>query len=134
MKKFEILEHITDLKVKVFGRDKKELFQNAIIGMYKGARYKGEDGKIKREISVSTSDLPSLFVEFLNELLYLTEIHQELYETIQFKKFDDRCVKGNLIGKKLQRMGVLIKGVTYHQLDIRQRQDGIWEETILFDI
>jgi SHS2 domain-containing protein len=31
-------------------------------------------------------------------------------------------------------MGVHIKGVTYHGLDIHQEKDGTWQATILFDI
>lgn len=134
MKKFEILEHIADLKIRAFGRDKKELFLNAMIGMYRGARYVGKDKKTKREITISALDLPSLFVDFLNELLYLTEIHREVYETLQFKKFDNQHVGGILIGKKLKRMGVLIKGATYHQLQIHQKKNGTWEAVVLFDI
>ena len=39
MKNFEILEHTADLKVKVFGKTKKDLFENAMIGMLKAAKY-----------------------------------------------------------------------------------------------
>ncbi len=40
----------------------------------------------------------------------------------------------NTCGKKLKSIAVQIKGVTYHNLDIHQREDGSWEATILFDI
>jgi len=33
MKKYEILEHRADLKIRVFGKTKKELFKNALLGM-----------------------------------------------------------------------------------------------------
>lgn len=134
MKKYEILEHVTDLKIRTFGKNKKELFLNSMIGMYEGARYQSEGEKIEREIKVSSQDLASLLVDFLSELLYLTEVNREVYQQIQFKKFHVTKIEGILIGKKLKRMGVHIKGVTYHQLDIHQREDGIWEATVLFDI
>ena len=154
--KYEILEHVTDLKIRSFGRTKEELFLNAMSGMYEGAKYEVQDGKIEREMKVSSPDLASLLVDFLSELLYLTEINREVYEQIQFKKFDDPStlrqaqgrpefdrratssgqvkLEGILIGKKLKRMGVLIKGVTYHDLEIHQRKDKTWEATVLFDI
>ena len=134
MKKFEILEHITDLKIRAFGKDKKELFLNTMIGMYTGARYESEGREIKREIQISSLDSSALLVDFLNELIYLTETHKEVYHRIQFQKFNNQDLQGTLIGKKLQKIGVLIKGATYHQLQIHQREDGIWEATILFDI
>lgn len=139
--KYEILEHVTDLKIRFFGKDKEELFLNAMIGMYEGAKYEIQDGKIEREVKVFSHDLASLLVDFLSELLYLTEINQEVYEQIKFQKFNDPStssgqvkLEGILIGKKLKRMGILIKGVTYHDLDIHQREDEIWEATVLFDI
>lgn len=134
MKKFEMLEHISDLKIKVFGKDIKEIFENAMIGMFEGARYQEEEKEVKREIKVSSQDLPSLLVNFLSETLYLSEVNQEVYNQAQFKKFTDKEIEGILLGKKLKRMGIVIKGVTYHNLDIQQKKDGNWEATILFDI
>ena len=134
MKRFEILEHKADLKIRVFGKSKEELFENAINGMFEGARYEGEGTKIKREIKVSSQDLPSLLVDFLSEILYLSEVNREVYHQIQFKKFADKNLEGILIGRKLKRMGVIIKGVTYHNLDIHRRKDGNWEAKVLFDV
>ena len=134
MKKYEILEHKADLKIRVHGKDKKELFENAMIGMFKSARYEKEDREMKRKIKVSSLDLPSLLVDFLSEALYLSEVNQEVYNNIQFTKFGDKNLEGILLGKKLKRIGVVIKGVTYHDLDIHQKKDKTWQATILFDI
>jgi len=136
MVRYKILEHISDLKIKVFGRDKRELFENAMLGMFKGGGYEREldSEDIKREISVTSSNFFSLLVDFLSEVLYLSEVHQEVYYNIQFKKFNDKNIEGVLLGKKLKRVRVIIKGVTYHDLEVSQRRDGSWEATILFDI
>lgn len=134
MKNFEILEHISDLKIRASGSDKKELFLNAMIGMFEGAGYEEGEEEIKREIKISSQDLPSLLVDFLSEVLYLSEVNQEVYFKSQFKKFTDKNIKGILLGKKLKRKQLAIKGATYHQLDIHQKKDGSWEVTVLFDI
>jgi SHS2 domain-containing protein len=132
--KFKILEHRADLKIRVFGRNKKELFKNALIGMFKAGKYEGEKGKVKREIKISSFDSSSLLVDFLAEVLYFCEVNKEVYDIIKFRVFDDNNVEGTLVGKNLKNIGVQIKGVTYHNLEIRQRKDGSWEATILFDI
>ena len=134
MEKYKILEHISDLKIRAFGKNKKELFLNVMIGMFEGAKYEKEEEEIKREIKVSSKDLSSLLVDFLSEILYFCETNREVYHNIKFKKMTDKNIEGILIGKKLKRMGVQIKGVTYHNLDISQRKDGIWQAIILFDI
>jgi len=136
MKNFEILEHKADLKVKVFGKTKKDLFENAMIGMLKAAKYqkklKSQNSKVK--IKIKSMDLPSLLVDFLSEILYLVETKKMVFEKIEFKKFKENEIEGILTGKPLKRMGVHIKGVTYHDLDIHQEKDKTWQATILFDI
>ncbi len=134
--KYEILEHISDLKIRFFGKDKKELFENAMKGMFEGTRYEriADSEVIKRGIKVSSHDLPSLLVDFLSEVLYLSEVNQEVYQEIQFKIFNDKNIEATLIGRKLKTRGVIIKGVTYHDLEISQLKDSIWQATVLFDI
>lgn len=132
--KYEILEHTADLRIRAFGGDKKALFENAMIGMFEGGEYEKEGKEIKRKIKISSFDLSSLLVDFLSEVLYLAEVNQEVYFQVDFKKFSEKEIKGTLVGKRLKRMGVQIKGVTYHDLQIKQREDGGWEVTVLFDI
>lgn len=132
--KYKILPHKADLKIRVFGRNKKELFKNGLIGMFKAAKYEGEKDKIKRKLKISSFDLSSLLVDFLTEALYFCEVNKEIYDTIKYRVFDDKNIEGVLVGKKLKRIGVQIKGVTYHNLDIHQKKDKTWETTILFDI
>jgi SHS2 domain-containing protein len=134
VKKYEILEHKADLKIRAFGKDKKELFENTMIGMFKSAKYEEENGEIKREIKVFSQDLPSLLVDFLSEVLYLSEVNHQVYHRIQFKEFSDKKIKGVLIGKPLKRIGVEIKGVTHHDLQVYQKKDKTWQATVLFDI
>jgi len=136
MKKYQILEHKADLKIKVFGKTKEELFENAMVGMLKAAKYqkklKSQNSKVK--IKIKSMDLPSLLVDFLSEILYLVETKKIVFEKIEFKKFKENEIEAILIGKPLKRMGVHIKGVTYHDLDIHQEKDKTWQATILFDI
>ena len=134
MKKFEILEHKADLKIRALGKTKEELFENMMVGMFESARYEGKGKEIKREIKVSSQDFLSLLVDFLSEILYLVETRKEVYQKVDFKKFTDNEIEATLIGKKLKRMGIHIKAVTYYDLDVRQKKDGIWEATVLFDI
>ena len=132
--KFEILEHKADLKIRAFGKDKKELFENAMVGMLESAKYEGEGEEIKQEVKISSLDLPSLLVDFLSEVLYLVETKKETYQKVNFKKLTKNEIEAELVGKKLKRMGVHIKAVTHHDLDIHQREDGVWEAIALFDI
>ena len=136
LKKYEILEHKADLRIKVFGETKEELFSNALFGMTESQKpeiTKPEE-KNQRLIKIKSLDLSSLLVDFLSEVLYLSEVNQEVYNNIQFKKFTNKNIEGTLSGNKLKKIGVIVKGVTYHDLDIHQKKDKTWEATVLFDI
>ena len=134
-KKYQILEHISDLKIRVFGKTKEELFLNALLGMAENQKpeIKGKQ-KTKRQIKIESLDLPALLVDFLGEALYLSQVNKEVYFDASFKNFSNTELRGELIGQKVERFGEDIKAVTYYGLDIHQRKDGSWEAIILFDI
>ena len=135
MKEYEILEHKADLKIRAFGKGKEELFLNMLKGMAESQKPETEKGtKTKREVQIKSLDLPTLLVDFLSEALYLGQVNKETYTNIKFKKFSDIEIKGELLGQGVKVFGEDIKAVTYHGLDIHQREDGIWEATVLFDI
>jgi len=133
---YQVLEHKADLKIRVFGKTKEELFENAMVGMFEGAKYqkkpKVQSSQLK--VKIKSIDLISLLVDFLSEILYLVETKKLVFEKVKFKKFTEKEIEAELIGRPLKRMGVHIKGVTYHDLNIHQEKDGTWQATILFDI
>ena len=135
MKKYEILEHRADLKLRVFGRTKEELFSNALLAMTSAlrAKIKNQRAKIKK-IRIKCSNIETLLVDFLNEVLYLIQVNKEIYNNIKFKKFSETELEAELIGDKVERFGEDIKAVTYHNLDVHQEKNGTWQATVLFDI
>jgi SHS2 domain-containing protein len=134
MKKYEILEHKADLKIRAFGKTKEEIFSNALLAMADSQKAEVLNQEIKREIKIKSSDLPSLLVDFLSEVLYLSQVNREVYNNVKFKKFSNKELEAELIGKKVERFAEDIKAVTYHDLDIHQEKDGSWQATVLFDI
>jgi len=133
---YEILDHKADLKIKVFGKTKEELFENAMKGMFRAAKYQkdAKSKKLKVKIKIQSVDLVSLLVDFLSEILYLVETKKLVFESVKFKKFSENEIEAELIGRSLKRMGVHIKGVTYHDLEITREKEGFWRAKILFDI
>ncbi len=120
MKEYEVLEHKADLKIRAFGKTKEELFQNTLLAMIENMKpeLKKPEEKTKREIKIKSLDPLSLLVDFLNEVLYLTQVNKEIYN-IKFQKITDNEIEGELIGQKVERFGEDIKAVTHHDLDIR---------------
>ena len=106
-----------------------------LLGMADNQRAEIESKKkIKREIKIKSLDLGALLVDFLSEVLYLSQVNKEVYTDIKFQKITDTKLEGELVGQKFERIGSDIKAVTYHSLDIHQKKDRTWEATVLFDI
>ena len=144
MKKYELLEHTADLKIKVFGKTKKQLFSHALFAMAENMRpeivIQTQRKEQKQKIKIESLDLLTLLVDFLNEVLYLSQINVESYFDIKITKFSDSLpsgkaeIQGELIGQKVKRFEIEIKAVTYHGLDICQKKNGTWEAIIFFDV
>jgi SHS2 domain-containing protein len=135
MKEFELLEHPADLKIKAFGKRKEELFINMMRGMFESIKFKRkkEKQKMKREIKIGSIDLRSLLVDFLSEVLYLSDVHNEAYLGGEITITDDTRVAGRILGQAVDGFEEEIKAVTHHGLGIEKVNDH-WEAVVLFDI
>lgn len=132
-KSFEILDHPSDVRIKAFGDTKEELFLNAMEGMNAVLRPDLLKKTTNRRVVVNSYDLNALLVDFLSEVLYLSQVNKEIYTDVVFDKFSDKELEGELKGNKVESFSEDIKGVTYHDLKIEQK-NGLYEATILFDI
>ncbi len=134
MKKFEFLEHPADLKIRAFGKDKKELFKNLMVGAQSALRPEIIGRLAETKIKIDAEDLESLVVDFLDEINYLNEVNKEVYQRIEFENFSDTGIEADLFGKKVKRFGRQIKGVTFHDLAVKQEENGRWQAVVLFDV
>ena len=132
---YKILDHPSDVRVQAFGDTKEELFLSAMEGMNEilKSKIKNQKSKITRRIVVNSYDLNALLVDFLSEVLYLSQVNKEIYTDVKFNKFSDKELAGDLFGKKIKSFGEDIKAVTYHNLKIINK-NGLFEATVLFDI
>jgi SHS2 domain-containing protein len=134
---FHEIEHTADLALWARGDTLAELFANVATGMY--ALSLGDDTTpipttVERvTIEVTGIDTETLLVNWLNELLYYTEI-----EGLVFSQFDilelgpgrlNSIVNGHS-GVPLQK---IIKAATFHGLEITATRNG-YEVTIVFDV
>ncbi|MCD6178105.1 archease [bacterium] len=133
-KNYEILDHTADLKIRVFGNTKKELFLNAVYAVASLQDPDLSEESVAKKIKIQSPDILSLLVDFLSEILYLSQTEREVYLRAEFEEFSDTFLEAKLFGRKVKRFREDIKGVTYHDLEIKQQKNGTWEATILFDI
>lgn len=133
---FEILDHTADLKIKVVGDDFKDLFKesiNALCSILGGGNF--DAGKVIRKIKIEAIDPTSLLVDFLNEVVSLSQIHKEIYCDIKIMSISDISIYAEVSGRKIKdEFKEDIKALTYHEANIVKRKDGKLETILIFDI
>jgi SHS2 domain-containing protein len=146
MKDFEVLPHTADLKIRAYGSTLKELFNNALKGMFTSIhpltslcsyvhdRLVCAALPQQHSIEVTAPDLESLLVNFLSEALYLSDANDEAYLQADIEDLTDQHIKAIIYGVAVEGFEVVeIKAVTYHDLKI-EKIDGLWQTDIVFDI
>ncbi|MDD4995469.1 MAG: archease [Patescibacteria group bacterium] len=134
MEKYKKLEHPADLRLRVFGRDMAELFQNALFGMFESIEPDiASRDLVRRKIQVQAGDPELLLVDFLSEALLQSDTHDEAYHDAEIDNLAADSVTATLIGYPIRGFRQEIKAVTYHGFKIEQTAEGLTAE-IIFDI
>ena len=131
---FEELDHTADWKIRVWGKDYADLFRNAALAMYVLMGKKVRTGpEVAREVEVEAVDYPSLLVAWLNELLFLSEVNEELYDDVEILAISPERLRARVRGFVGKCELSKIKAATYHDLEIRETDKGV-EATVVFDV
>jgi SHS2 domain-containing protein len=137
MRSFEILSHTADLRLRIFADSPEELFRTGLEGMasiIKKDTCAAEGKKIKRRIALSSVDRTSLLVDFLSEVLTLSQTKRAVFCDINFKRFTETELDAEISGFRVKEFDEDIKAVTYHEANVKKNKKGYWETVIIFDI
>ncbi len=141
-KDYEIIEHTADIGLKVFGKTKKELFQNAARGMFflitGSSIFPGQKNRQSWTVKCEASNIEDLMVSWLSELLYIHNTDFVIFDNFIFKCLSSYFVQAEVWGTKIKEypyhIEKEIKAITYHRLQIFKNEKGQWEANIVFDI
>lgn len=135
---FEFLDHTADLRIRVWGKDLTELFEEAAFALFSVITdIETVEPKIEEKVEVEAEDQDELLVGWLSELLYLHEVKGLLFSKFKVLWFQKKHMSAKVWGEPFspERHSILlpVKAVTYHRLKIEQ-QGGFWVTEIIFDV
>lgn len=138
MPRYEFFEHTADAGIIAYGRDLKDLFENAAEGLFASmAELDGVAEHEERVIAVNGRDVEGLLVHWLTELLYYVDAHELLFRRFAVDKIDETHIQARAFGEKIDRdrheFHFGVKAITRHMLEVRETGDG-YQATVLFDI
>ncbi|HNR65176.1 MAG TPA: archease [Atribacterota bacterium] len=142
-KDFELVEHTADIGLKIYGKDEKDLFINAARGMFfliTGSRISLAPESIRKYYALE-SEAPGredLLVTWLNDLLYIHFTDLVIFDDYIIDYISEEVIKSKVRAVEIKdspyQIVKEIKAVTYHNLQVCQNKNGIWEANIVFDI
>jgi SHS2 domain-containing protein len=138
MQPFRILEHTADIGFEAFGATRKEVFANAARAlMHLIVDLEAIAPREKTPLRAEASDMPSLLVNWLSEILYLFDAEGWLFRDFEVEELTDHSLAAMARGEKFDRtrhqVKLLVKAVTYHQLDLKETTQG-WRAQVYVDI
>ena len=137
-KDFETIDHTADIGIMAYGDDLKQVFANAARGLFSLITELDTVAvKEKRGIKVTAPDREALLVNWLNELIYLCEAKELLFNRFDIITITDTQLKATGYGEKINlakhELKTQVKAATYHMLKIEQHEDG-YRAQVIFDV
>jgi len=136
-KDFEILDHIADVGIIAYGADLKQAFANAARALFSLITELDDvEEVLHQDIKINASDVESLLVAWLNELVYRFDTEGVLFKRFDIIQLGDTHLKARGYGEKVDSskhsLKTGVKGATYHMLKV-DKTDG-FRVQVLFDI
>jgi len=132
---FEVIDHTADWALRVHGQDMVGLLANAALGM---ATLLVEDlNEVPlnevRHLKLDAFDAETLLVDWLTELAYWAEESQLVFRKYSFSEVSETHLRVTAWGGVASELQKHIKAVTYHELEIKQTDQGL-SATVVFDV
>ncbi|MGB9635889.1 MAG: archease [Thermoplasmata archaeon] len=135
--KFEIIEHTADVGICGYGNTPEEIFAAISTGMFSLiVDLKTVKEEIIEEFEVRAETLEDLAVLYLSELLFRHDTYRMLFARFQLaieNRNGSWILRAKAFGEKIHghELNLLIKGVTYHMLEINLEKGY---GTVIFDV
>ncbi|HDD36421.1 MAG: archease [Archaeoglobaceae archaeon] len=133
--KYKFIDHTADVAFEVYGKNLRELFENATMAFYDAfvnVERLEEDKHV--EIEVEADGVDYLLFKWLNELLYLFDTEFFGGKRCSINVSENKA-KGKIIGGKLTAEIIKVepKAITLHNFKVEKR-DGDWYAFVVIDI
>ncbi len=135
---YELVDHTADIGVVVTGIDLADLLAAAGVALADLITDPAQvEARNTRTISLEAPSAEELLVRWLNELIFVREVEEFLWRTVEVQVEGETRLRATLHGetyrpgKHAVRTG--LKAATYHQLAIT-RAPGAWKARVILDV
>ncbi len=133
MGRWREIDHTADLALHLWADDLRDLFVTAARGMFSlivtPDAIRPERALV---IALEAPDVETLLVDWLNELLYLTETEGVAFAFFEFAHLSATQLRATVRGGPITDYLNYVKAATFHNLIVNQTPEG-YETEIVFD-
>lgn len=133
MKQYEEFEHSTGWAFRAFGKDLKELFENAAFALFAMEGALDAQSTVEHKLKVTGSDREKLLGNWLGDLLELQEKENETFQQFSITELRDTDLNATIKGAPSNQAGRLVKGILSDEIQIKATNDG-WEATLFVEV
>jgi SHS2 domain-containing protein len=127
-------EHTGELKLRIEAPTLPEIFAEAGRALAEAMGAPMNDGPlVTKKIEVDASDREALLVDWLNELVFLSEVEKVVFQQFRIELPSEQRLVASASGVKVERLRNPVKAATYHSLAISERPDG-FVATVVLDV
>ncbi len=133
------MDHTADVRLRASGKDLDDLFRNAALGLFSlMSDVSAVNPRESRRLKASGTDLESLLVSLLSEILYQFEVTQTVFSDIRICSLTndpfevEALAGGERYEPSRHPLRSHIKGVSYHGLWIEHGES--WTAEIVLDV
>ncbi|MBI3396322.1 MAG: archease [Spirochaetia bacterium] len=148
MHSFETADHTADIRLLLKGDSLHELFRAGLLGVahvlkpgfcpHGGALLPpvapNTTSRFRKEVAVTAPDQAALLVDFLSEILYLSNVEKVVCCEVDFSELSPTALRAVIHGAPVESFDDDIKAVTYRESEIRVDDAGVYSSTIVLDI
>ena len=136
-KEFDIIDHTADVGIAAYGASLEQAFANAARGLFSIITELDDvEEALHHDIEVTAPDQESLLVGWLNELIYLFDTDNIIFNRFDITQLDSTRLKARSYGEKVDssrhKLKTGVKAATYHMLKVGK--DNGCKAQVLFDI
>ena len=130
---FTEVPHMADKAIDAWGPTLPAVFEAAARGMFAlMADLDAIETTQVRQTTLSVDDLEVALVDWLSELLYQREVHDEVYTQFEVT-LEEGQLHASFAGGPATPTGAVVKAATFHDLRLAQDEAGCWRARIVFD-
>jgi SHS2 domain-containing protein len=90
-------------------------------------------GEPAEEVTVRAADREALLVEWVNELIFLSEVRKRIYGEFDFESVSEHELVARVRGAEPAHLRTAVKAATFHRLSVAQGPDG-FTATLVLDV